>query len=682
MQKTIRLKRTAMKAALLFALPLIAPSMASAITVNNPSLLFEPGAAVVTVGWLFPVNWVVKTPDGTTVASGTANTGGSTGTINLNALGPGYYELQLGAIFSSSIDTNIGIISNLSTFPSTIAAKLGTTAHPDLLPAQDYAGLVKKAGLGNLRFDMRWQQIEPSAGTYTFSPTTPNPINFDTLIGSLTTAGVKPLIVLGYNNPAYDSNARPNSVAGITGYANYAAAIAGRYGTAADYEVYNEYNVDSGVTTGPCGLGPSCYASLVQAAGGAIHGAAPGSNVVLTGIAGVTQYWLGGDTQTPANDFISYNWLKGFLDLGGANDVDVFNFHNYPTITTPSGLAFDKPEGDNEAIVVSLKSLLGGYAGATGKPLWLTETSWSTYATAPGISETLQAAYLVRDEVLTLTQGLDRYQWYDLFDDTPDNNVQGRWGLLRNPGSNPAIAPKPSFVAQAVLTRQLDGYAYSNEDAIQSGVYSMQFTKAGSPLKRVMWSATGLATEIDIATSSALTLTDDLGFVSTLTPSSGKVHLVLTGNPVYVSGGSISAIGLSNLAYGKSVTATGTDGTHPASNAVDADAESYWQGAYNIYPSALTIDLGAAHSVNRVRLSTPPEWFWRYENFSIEGSNDGTNFSTLVANAQYTLAPETGNTVSATFTASSVRYVRVSVSASTDWNARAGQFSDIEVFGP
>jgi|GEM_PF-3532649 len=688
MQKTSRRTRIAVKVALLIALPLIAPSVASAITINNPSLLFEPGAAVITVGSLFPVNWVVTTLDGTTVASGTATTGGSTGTINLNALGPGYYQLGLGAFAASTINTSVGIISNLSTFPSTIAAKLGTTGHPELLPTQDYAGLVTKAGLANLRFDMRWEQIEPSAGTYTFAPTSPNPINYDTLISALTTAGVKPLVVLGYVNPAYDNNKRPQSVAGIAGYANYAAAIAGRYGAAIDYEVYNEYNNATGIDVGPCGLGtdnglgPLCYSPLVQAAGSAIHGEAPSAKVVLTGIAGLTQNWLGGDTQTPANDFTSYDWLQGFLDLGGANDVDVFNFHNYPTVTTPSGLVFDKPEGDNEAIVASLQSLLAGYAAATGKPLWLTETSWSTYASAPGISEALQAAYLVRDEVLTLRQGLDRYQWYDLFDDTSDNNAAGRWGLLRNPVSNPAIAPKPSFVAQAVLTRQLDGYADAGEDAIQTNVYSLKFSKTGSPLKRVMWSATGFAVEVNVATSSAITVTSDLGFVTSVTPSGGVARLTLTGDPVYVSGGSITGFGLANLAYGKTVTATSTDGTHLPGNVVDADGESYWQGAYNVYPSALTIDLGASYSVNRMRLAIPPDWFWRYETFSIEGSTNGTTFTTLVGSTQYILGTANNNTVNVNFPTASARYVRVSVTNSTDYDARAGQFSDVEIFGP
>ncbi len=390
------------------------------------------------------------------------------------------------------------------------------------------------------------------------------------LISSLTNAGIKPLAVLGYSNPAYDNDTRPYSPAGRTAYANYAAAIADRYGAQLEYEIFNEYNHPEGFAMGTCDWSVSCYLPMLQAAEAAIHAEAPTAKVVLTGMAGLTPLWLGGDTQVqPEYNFISYNWLEDFLDAGGANYVDVFNIHNYTVETSTGALTFGNPEGDNEIIVQNVKSLLANYPAAAGKPLWLTETGWSTYPTV-GVSETVQAAYLVRDAVLTLRKGLDRYEFYDLFDDSPYASPDGNWGMLRHPQYYPAIAPKPAFVAQAVLSRKLDGYSYSSSDSLGANVYSLVFTKSGSPSVRVMWTTNSNVTGVDVAATSAFNVTSTLGTVSSVTPSSGTGVIALSGNPVYVVGSSVSGVTLhsgnpsggADLALSKSVVASSVSGSN------------------------------------------------------------------------------------------------------------------------
>jgi hypothetical protein len=49
-----------------------------------------------------------------------------------------------------------------------------------------------------------------------------------------------------------------------------------------------------------------------------------------------------------------------------------------------------------------------------------------------------------------------------------------------------------------------------------------------------------------------------------------------------------------NLAAGRPVTATSANGPYVAGNAVDADANSYWESANNAFPQSITVDLGAA----------------------------------------------------------------------------------------
>jgi hypothetical protein len=658
---------------------------AHAITITNSDLLFEPGAATVTLtNPTGNVSWTLRDTAGNIVTSGTAS--GTNGSINLNSLPAGYYSLELGALFQGTINTSLGIISNLSTVPSASTNKFGTTGHPEILPSPNYASLLAKGGMSFMRFDMRWPQIEPTAGNYTFAPTTPYFIDYDVLISSLTNAGIKPLAVLGYSNPAYDNDTRPYSPAGRAAYAAYAGAIADRYGAQLDYEIFNEYNHPEGFAMGNCDWSVSCYLPMLQAAEAAIHNEAPNAKVVLTGMAGLTPLWLGGDTQVqPQYNFISYDWLQEFLDNGGAGYVDVFNIHNYTVETNTGALTFGAPEGDNEQIVHNVKGLLAQYPAASGKPLWMTETGWSTYPTV-GVSETVQAAYLVRDAVLTLRQGLDRYEFYDLFDDSPYANPEGNWGMLRHPQYHPAIAPKPAFVAQAVLSRKLDGYAYSSSDSLGSNVYSLVFTKSGSPSVRVLWTTNAAVTGVDVAATSAFTVTSTLGTASSVTPSSGTGVIALSGNPVYVVGNSVSGVSLhsgtssggADLALNKSVVASSQSGSNVAANAVDASVSTYWQSAS--LPGTLTLDMGASYDVHQVKVSLPPEWvWWRNETIAISGSNDGTNFSPISAATSYGFTNTNNFSVTVNLPITNARYIRVSVTANN--LASAAQIGKLEIYG-
>jgi hypothetical protein len=133
-----------------------------------------------------------------------------------------------------------------------------------------------------------------------------------------------------------------------------------------------------------------------------------------------------------------------------------------------------------------------------------------------------------------------------------------------------------------------------------------------------------------------------------------------------------------NLALHQQITASGSQGGFPPGNAVDGDANSYWESNNNAFPQSLTVDLGASRSVGRIVLKLPPSSAWgtRTQTLSVLGSTDGANFSTVKASAGYTFDPGTGNTATITFPATSRRYLRLSFTANTGWPA--GQVSEFE----
>ncbi|WP_169796992.1 discoidin domain-containing protein, partial [Streptacidiphilus griseoplanus] len=135
-----------------------------------------------------------------------------------------------------------------------------------------------------------------------------------------------------------------------------------------------------------------------------------------------------------------------------------------------------------------------------------------------------------------------------------------------------------------------------------------------------------------------------------------------------------------NLAQGRPATASGTSQNYGPGNAVDGDASSYWESANNAFPQWIQVDLGSSQSVGRLVLKLPPATAWaaRTETFQVQGSTDGSSWSTLSASAGHSFDPATGNTATVSFTPASARYLRLTFTANTGWPA--AQLSELQAY--
>ncbi|MFJ4926363.1 discoidin domain-containing protein [Streptomyces sp. NPDC088736] len=135
-----------------------------------------------------------------------------------------------------------------------------------------------------------------------------------------------------------------------------------------------------------------------------------------------------------------------------------------------------------------------------------------------------------------------------------------------------------------------------------------------------------------------------------------------------------------NLAKNRPVTETSHTDVYRAANAVDGNADTYWESANNSFPQSATVDLGASKTVKRVVLKLPPAAAWaaRTQTLSILGSADNNSYTTLKASAGYTFSPGSGNTVTITLPGSATRYLRVTVTGNTGWPA--AQLSELEAY--
>ncbi|MEU9896379.1 discoidin domain-containing protein [Streptomyces phaeochromogenes] len=132
-----------------------------------------------------------------------------------------------------------------------------------------------------------------------------------------------------------------------------------------------------------------------------------------------------------------------------------------------------------------------------------------------------------------------------------------------------------------------------------------------------------------------------------------------------------------NLAAGRPATAGSAHAEYAARNITDGDQGTYWQSAGSSLPQWIQTDLGATARVDEVVLKLPATWENRNQTLSVQGSADGTSFTTLKTSASYAFSPGSANTVTVTFPAAQARYVRIDITANTGW--QAAQLSELEV---
>ncbi|MBF9069978.1 discoidin domain-containing protein [Streptacidiphilus sp. NEAU-YB345] len=120
-----------------------------------------------------------------------------------------------------------------------------------------------------------------------------------------------------------------------------------------------------------------------------------------------------------------------------------------------------------------------------------------------------------------------------------------------------------------------------------------------------------------------------------------------------------------------------------AANAVDGDANTYWESTDNAFPQTFTLDLGSSTAVGKLVMLLPPSTSWgaRTQTLSVLDSTDGSSYSTLVPSATYSFDPNTGNTATITLPAgTTTRYLQLTFTANSAWPA--GQLSELQAYAP
>jgi hypothetical protein len=277
-------------------------------------------------------------------------------------------------------------------------------------------------GLTSVRFDVRWDQLEPAAkGGFDQRYMA----QIQSVVDLAIARGLHPLLVLlgtpGWaRGPTGSIVTPPTNAADLGDAAGYLAGrLAQRPGMA--YEIWNEPNQ---VTFWDAPRNADFYAQMLSAAYTRIKQAAPAATVV------------GG-----ALVFNDPGYLEGMYTAVGGGTFDALSLHPY----TPS-TALDPPSDPARSFRTALQQAQAVLAahGEADKPIWITEQGW----TVSTVDDAARANYLT--EVVGLVRATPQIAMFCAYElNQDDDRMGGEYGLVRPDGS-----PTLSWLAYAAAIPQ------------------------------------------------------------------------------------------------------------------------------------------------------------------------------------------------------------------------------------
>jgi hypothetical protein len=466
-------------------------------------------------------NWVVEDVAGESVASGEVP---DAERLSVPVEAPGYYELSLRE--DGGTETNRVSFGILPRRPAPRDRYFGQATHYGFGWDVDSMSLLRVAGASLARDSLRWQGgrdggVEAERGSISFTD------GMDAVVTGFDEVGVESILLLNYNHTGYIDDAVeqsvekwPNTILPYTetqreAFAEYAVAVLDQYPDVSLVEVWNEPNSEN-FSRGPSGADPNAYRELLKRTYAAIKDAHPRVTVISGGTSGT-----------------AVEWHDAVMDEGGVDHMDGVAFHPY----NEDGALPEFQDWKASGTINDLNATIRQHNGGDLMPVWITELGWTT--TTGRSTEIQQARRVVRSNVYGRThENLESYCYYGFRNDTADDTRFGSFGLLRQSEealSNPGrYAPKPSYVAYAVMTRQLGGAEHvSTGSRDGTGVESVEFAQDGETV-RVLWAEEHR--EVPLAASADVEVVSLYGARETRSPDDGKLWVTVGPDPTYVRG--------------------------------------------------------------------------------------------------------------------------------------------------
>ena len=356
-----------------------------------------------------------------------------------------------------------------------VCTHMGQTAKR--IPAMT-AKIVAEAGIGFVRDEERWQNVEPQRGSYDFSGLFEYP-------HEVKKNGSGMLFIAAFGNTQYDSSegnsgGMPNSKEDMEAFGRYVlAAIAASDGAINAVEIWNEPNYYD--VFNPLRRTPEVYAELLKTVYPMIKKEYPDMPVVGCSCAGM-----------------GLDWIQGVCDAGGYDYMDAISVHPYDW-----GGSFRITNYIRN--MSELKELMRTYGDM--KEVWLTEMGWATSAVTPEA----QAIYMV--QVFAISKAFDcadkivMYEFQDTGTDALDS--EHNYGMIHYWDNSSTVmntlitggagkdvrfedvstpwSAKPSYLSITAMNRLIGSAPYADTVEINSAVRAYRFLRKDGKSVLILW---------------------------------------------------------------------------------------------------------------------------------------------------------------------------------------------------
>ncbi|MGI8908437.1 MAG: sugar-binding protein [Candidatus Sumerlaeaceae bacterium] len=342
--------------------------------------------------------------------------------------------------------------------------------------------LVAELGIKWDRSDLWWSEFEKKPGRWTYTLG-------DAAMKAYREHGVQMLPILDYGAAWLDTRA-PSNQQERAEFAQYVTNVVSRYkGYAGYWEVWNEPNIIPFWRPQPSA---ELYAPLLRLTHDTIHTADPDSKTIAFALAD-----------------LDHEFLERVLEIAGADCFDAVSYHFYRT---------SEPEKRTLEEIAELKLTLEHF-GRRDVPVWVTEMGVTSHLGNEGVSEDMQAIYLMRQILLLIAGGAERVFPFCLVDNVSDPG--GPWGSQLGMVTLD-WRKKPVFYAYKTMIAQLQDYELAGPVDLGENVYSYLFklrngTAGNVQHKLVAWTTHDIK-DIRVTIDDILTTVPQPGTVSVLQP--------------------------------------------------------------------------------------------------------------------------------------------------------------------
>jgi hypothetical protein len=317
--------------------------------------------------------------------------------------------------------------------PPVIPAGVGVNIHFTRGREADL-DMIAAAGFKFVRMDFTWQGIERKKGEYDWSA-------YDELTANLEKRGLRALYILDYSNPLYEEaititdkrtkkerrdTASPQRPESVEAFARWAGAAAKRFrGRRIIWEIWNEPNISFWKPKPDVNQ----YIALALATCKAVRAADPKATIVA-----------------PASSGFPWEFFEAMFASGLLKYLDAVSVHPYRPYSRPPETAASD--------YAKLRGLIAKHAPAGKKNLLILSGEWGYATHEKGVSPETQAAFIVRQQLANLLNGVPLSIWYDWKNDGTDPAYnEHNFGTVTHD-----LKPKPSYLALQAMTRELSGY--------------------------------------------------------------------------------------------------------------------------------------------------------------------------------------------------------------------------------